>query len=312
MTLGLDLELQTRVPGYTRRSRGSRRARRRKTRLDDLVGRRGEPCRRRASPGRLRACARVRRDRGLAELEPLTLEGLRGKVVLIDFWTYSCINCLRTLPYIKRWDETYRDKGLVVVGVHTPEFAFERVRSNVDEATSLARRRLSGRARQRVRDLERVGEPLLARQVLHRQARPRPLRAFRRGRVRGERERRSGRCSPSRGSRSPSPGGRGPRRPTASRRRRPISATSGSTASTAPRSRATARPTTRFRRCFRPNGLAYGGRWTVEKERIVAGTARRLRLRYHARKVHLVLGTNGDPEDGGGAAGRPPREDGHA
>ncbi len=62
------------------------------------------------------------------------MEELRGKVVVLDFWTYSCINCLRTLPYLKRWDEAYRDKGLVLVGVHTPEFAFERERSNVEDA----------------------------------------------------------------------------------------------------------------------------------------------------------------------------------
>ena len=71
---------------------------------------------------------------GWLNSEPLTLAGLRGKVVLIDFWTYSCINCLRTLPYVKRWAETYRDSGLVVVGVHTPEFAFERVPENVERA----------------------------------------------------------------------------------------------------------------------------------------------------------------------------------
>jgi len=56
---------------------------------------------------------------------PLTLDGLRGKVVLVDFWTYSCINCLRTLPYVRAWARTYAGQGLVVVGVHAPEFEFE-------------------------------------------------------------------------------------------------------------------------------------------------------------------------------------------
>ncbi len=56
---------------------------------------------------------------------PLTLDGLRGKVVLVDFWTYSCINCLRTLPYLRAWARTYASQGLVVVGVHAPEFEFE-------------------------------------------------------------------------------------------------------------------------------------------------------------------------------------------
>jgi cytochrome c biogenesis protein CcdA/thiol-disulfide isomerase/thioredoxin len=65
---------------------------------------------------------------------PLTTRQLRGKVVLVDFWTYSCINCLRTLPHLKAWDAAYRKDGLVIVGVHTPEFAFEHVTSNVRSA----------------------------------------------------------------------------------------------------------------------------------------------------------------------------------
>src|SRR5689334_15363965 len=65
---------------------------------------------------------------------PLTKEQLKGKVVLIDFWTYSCINCLRTLPYVTKWYDRYKDKGVVVIGVHTPEFAFEKETSNVQTA----------------------------------------------------------------------------------------------------------------------------------------------------------------------------------
>lgn len=65
---------------------------------------------------------------------PLKIADLRGKVVLIDFWTYSCINCVRTLPYITRWDAQYRDKGLVIIGVHAPEFAFEKKPENVEKA----------------------------------------------------------------------------------------------------------------------------------------------------------------------------------
>lgn len=65
---------------------------------------------------------------------PLTAEALKGKVVLVDFWTYSCINCLRSIPYIRAWAEKYKDKGLVVIGVHTPEFAFERNDANVKRA----------------------------------------------------------------------------------------------------------------------------------------------------------------------------------
>jgi cytochrome c biogenesis protein CcdA/thiol-disulfide isomerase/thioredoxin len=64
----------------------------------------------------------------------LSLADLRGKVVLVDFWTYTCINCIRTLPYLKAWDERYRGRGLVIVGVHTPEFPFEREAGNVERA----------------------------------------------------------------------------------------------------------------------------------------------------------------------------------
>jgi cytochrome c biogenesis protein CcdA/thiol-disulfide isomerase/thioredoxin len=67
---------------------------------------------------------------------PLTREQLRGKVVLVDFWTYSCINCIRSVPYVRAWAERYKDKGLVVIGVHTPEFAFERDPANVRKAVA--------------------------------------------------------------------------------------------------------------------------------------------------------------------------------
>jgi len=65
---------------------------------------------------------------------PQSLASLRGKVVLVDFWTYTCINCIHTLPYVKQWNQDYKDKGLVVVGVHTPEFPFERQTRNVADA----------------------------------------------------------------------------------------------------------------------------------------------------------------------------------
>ena len=66
--------------------------------------------------------------------EPLKMEQLKGKVVLVDFWTYSCINCIRTFPYITEWYKKYKDQGLEIVGVHTPEFAFEKVPMNVEAA----------------------------------------------------------------------------------------------------------------------------------------------------------------------------------
>lgn len=66
--------------------------------------------------------------------DPLTLQKLHGKVVLIDFWTYSCINCVRTLPYLKDWYKKYHDKGLVIIGIHSPEFEFEKKLDNVQRA----------------------------------------------------------------------------------------------------------------------------------------------------------------------------------
>jgi thiol-disulfide isomerase/thioredoxin len=68
---------------------------------------------------------------GWLNSEPLTPEGLRGRVVLVDFWTYTCVNWLRTLPYLRAWDAKYRDVGLTIIGVHTPEFGFERDLDNV-------------------------------------------------------------------------------------------------------------------------------------------------------------------------------------
>jgi cytochrome c biogenesis protein CcdA/thiol-disulfide isomerase/thioredoxin len=65
---------------------------------------------------------------------PLTLDQLKGKVVLIDFWTYSCINCIRTFPYLRQWYDTYKDKGFIIIGVHTPEFEFEKDENNVKKA----------------------------------------------------------------------------------------------------------------------------------------------------------------------------------
>ncbi len=67
---------------------------------------------------------------------PLTLNDLQGKVVVVEFWTFACYNCKNTLPYVKAWYEKYRDQGLVVIGVHTPELSYERDVSNVKQAVS--------------------------------------------------------------------------------------------------------------------------------------------------------------------------------
>ena len=84
---------------------------------------------------------------------PLTLAGLRGHVVLIDFWTYTCINCIRTLPYLEAWQRKYHDKGLEIIGVESPEFPFERDASNVREAIA----QLPGGPGQQHGHLERLG-----------------------------------------------------------------------------------------------------------------------------------------------------------
>lgn len=77
---------------------------------------------------------RVKSEKFWINSEPLTMKELRGKVVLIDIWDYTCVNCIRTLPYIKAWHDKYADKGLVIIGVHAPEFEFARDRANVEKA----------------------------------------------------------------------------------------------------------------------------------------------------------------------------------
>ena len=82
------------------------------------------------------AAPELRETGGWINSEPFTLSGMQedNKVVLIDFWTYTCINCIRTLPYVRVWNEKYADHGLVILGVHTPEFKFEEEYDNVVEA----------------------------------------------------------------------------------------------------------------------------------------------------------------------------------
>ena len=72
----------------------------------------------------------------LQSKRPLTRQSLRGRVVLIDFWDYSCVNCLRTLPYLARWHERYHAHGLTIIGVHSPEFKFAQVREQVETAVA--------------------------------------------------------------------------------------------------------------------------------------------------------------------------------
>ena len=106
--------------------------------------------------------------------EPLTLERLRGRVVLVDFWTYTCINCIRTFPYLRAWDAAYRSRGLTIVGVHTPEFSFERDAGNVRDAIAQSRLRYPVAQDNDYRTWNAWGNQLLAGEVSDR----------RRGRVR--------------------------------------------------------------------------------------------------------------------------------
>ena len=115
---------------------------------------------------------------------PLSRESLRGKVVLVNFWTYSCINSLRELPYMKSWAAKYKDAGLVVIGVHAPEFGFERERANVENAVRELKRYLSSRHRQRPQNLGCVQQRILAGRLLHRRERTNSLSPLRGGRLR--------------------------------------------------------------------------------------------------------------------------------
>jgi cytochrome c biogenesis protein CcdA/thiol-disulfide isomerase/thioredoxin len=137
IAFGLDQKVTTALPAYgtTFQEKLEENATVRKE-LRDLTGSGDAP----AAGTQISNAPRAPEFRGLKEWQntpngqPLSIAGLRGKVVIVDFWTYSCINCLRTLPHLKAWDKSYRRAGLTIVGVHAPEFAFERVTSNVRSA----------------------------------------------------------------------------------------------------------------------------------------------------------------------------------
>jgi len=294
MVFELDLRLQTRVPGYTRALQGLEESAAAADAIDDLVGRE-----RAAVEESMLAdygpAPEFREVTGWLNSQPLSLDGLRGKVVLVDFWTYSCINCLRTLPYLRSWDDAYRDDGLVIVGVHTPEFAFERDQGNVEAAVE----RLG------------VGYPVALDNdygtwnAWANRYWPASYFIDRSGHVRfahfgeGAYEEKESVI-------------------------RDLLAEPGLGASVAGEVDAESAmgvetPETylgyerleryyggeivpgreagyRLPESLPPGGVAYGGRWTVEGERIVAGSDAQLRLRYRARKVHLVLGTSSGPK----------------
>jgi thiol-disulfide isomerase/thioredoxin len=225
--------------------------------------------------------------------KPLTIAGLRGKVVLVDFWTYSCINCLRTLPHLQSWYAAYHRSGLEIVGVHTPEFAFEHVLGNVEGAV----RRLH------VTWPVALDNSYATWNAYSNQYWPAEYLIDQSGHVRhvhfgeGEYDKTEHLIRlllhAGGASRLPVPGGDVDRTP-----------------------RGILTPET-YLGYFRldrfdsdrlvvqreydyrlPTSLpvdhwAYGGRWTVESERAIAGDGARLQLHFHARSVHLVLGGKG-------------------
>ena len=224
---------------------------------------------------------------------PLSLPELRGKVVLVDFWTYSCINCLRTLPHVKAWYRTYAKDGLVVLGVHTPEFAFEHVPSNVRKATG---------------DLG-VHYPVALDNdyktwnAFHNQYWPAKYLIDRRGHLRfvhfgeGEYDTTEARIRTLLGENAGMlPVANELSDPTPKARTTPESYLGYNRL--ARFSDKTITPdrlaTYQFpHRELQQDELSYAGRWRVNGEDIVAGPGARLRLRFTARNVHLVLGGRG-------------------
>jgi cytochrome c biogenesis protein CcdA/thiol-disulfide isomerase/thioredoxin len=221
--------------------------------------------------------------------QPLTLQKLRGKVVLIDFWTYSCINCLRTLPHLESWYATYHPKGLEIIGVHTPEFAFEHVTSNVGAAV----KRLG------------VKYPVVQDNdygtwnAFHNQYWPAEFLIDRSGNIRhvhfgessyGETESLIRRLLGAQGTKAPAMPDLTPTGV----------ATPESYLGYERLDRYAGSPLHKnelggyvFPKTLAQNELAYAGKWRVEAQRIVAGQGARLRLHYVARNVYVVLGGRG-------------------
>ena len=217
--------------------------------------------------------------------KPLTLRELRGRVVLVDFWTYSCINCLRTLPHIRAWDARYRDAGLTIVGVHSPEFAFERVPSNVRENV----RKLG------VRYPVALDNDFVTWQSWHNQYWPAKYLIDKRGHVRyyhfgeGEYRKTEDAIRTLLGADAPAPSGLADESPHGL-------LTPETYLGYARLDRNAGDPIEKdrphaytFPRGLSENELAYSGIWTVQDERAIAGLSAGLRLQYRARNVYLVL-----------------------
>jgi len=224
---------------------------------------------------------------------PLSLSGLRGRVVLVDFWTYSCINCLRTLPYLKAWDAKYRAKGLTIVGVHAPEFPFEKSASNVQAAI-----RQTGLRYPVVQDND-----LATWSAYNNQYWPAEYLIDTRGHVRfiafgeGDDTRKENAIRSLLAERGD--GSLGGKTHT-------VAQTASATELT-PESYLGAERAERFvpaaptpgshdfgplsPKAPPPSHLRYSGRWDIRQDSALAGTGAGLTLRFHARRVFLVLGS---------------------
>jgi thiol-disulfide isomerase/thioredoxin len=288
IAFGVDTTLQEKVPNYTTalsRAAGERNCSTR-TQL-------GQRCLSADSGSSLQDYGRAPNFTGISawiNSKPLTIERLRGKVVLVDFWTYSCINCLRTLPHLKAWDAAYRKAGLVIVGVHTPEFAFEHVVSNVRKAT----RDLGVRYPVAVDDDYRTW------QAYQNGAWPTEYLVDRGGHVREIKEGEGRYDETERAIREllgESPNARlaSVRDTTPQHLTTPESYLGWARLERYVGSQITpaSEADYRFPREIGLNELAYAGRWRVERERIVAGRNARLRLHFLAQDVYLVLSGHG-------------------
>jgi cytochrome c biogenesis protein CcdA/thiol-disulfide isomerase/thioredoxin len=225
--------------------------------------------------------------------KPLTLAGLRGKVVLVDFWTYSCINCLRTLPHLEAWNARYRRAGLVIVGVHTPEFAFEHVVSNVRSATHRLGVRYPVAIDNRYKTWDAYGNDAWpAEYLIDRSGHVREIKKGEGDYGGTERTIRALLGEPA-GAQLASVKDETPQHLT----------TPESYLGWERLQRYGGSPVTPdredhygFPKALPADSLAYAGRWTVERQRIVAGRNARLRLRFFAQHVYLVLGGRGHLE----------------
>ena len=296
--------LQTRVPGYAHwvqdAIEGSTTAR---TRLDRLDGNgkpvfvaRGQQLASRLGKVPLKdygAAPDVHDISAWVNSKPLTIAQLRGKVVLVDFWTYSCINCLRTLPYLEAWDARYRSKGFVILGVHTPEFAFEHDLGNVRAAV----KRLG------VRYPVALDNAYGTWKAYGNNYWPADYLVDQNGRVRDVHFGEGDYAQTERDIRLLLEAGKKARLPRAGKDtdltpkevRTPESYLGylriGSYAGSPLRTDRLA--AYRFPAVLTQDSFAYAGNWKVEGERIVAGDHARLRLHFGARSVHLVLTGHG-------------------